>query len=113
MSTKSPPESQATRDAANLALRAFDGKLQKPWDESLQISPETADTPIGRALERMRQCWGCEQTYADRRRLRTAASGVRTALNTAYPPHSWHWTTTSSVAVISAVAIFVLYRIST
>lgn len=108
-----PPESLATMEAAKFALWAYDGRRPELWDLSFERSAETTDTPIGQALQKMRQCWGRDRTYADRRRLRAAAQAVRSALDAAYPPHSWHWTTTVSVAVVSAVTLFVLYRIST
>lgn len=109
---KTPPENLATIEAANFAVMAYDGRIPGLWDLSCERSAETADTPIGRALAKMRQCWGHERTYADRRRLRSAANGVRAALDAAHPPHSWHWTTTSSIAVVSAFVILALYRMT-
>lgn len=110
MRAKSPPESQATIEAAHFALQAFDGKCPELWDLSFDRSGTTADTPIGIALENLRRCWGHDRTYAERRRIRQAANTLRKTIDDAFPPHHLHWQTVTVLAVVSAVAIFVLYR---
>jgi hypothetical protein len=92
---------------------AFDSRNSDLWQLSLQRSDTTDPTPIGIALENLRQRWGHERTYAQRRELRSAAGNLRKALAVAFPPHRIPWQTTVTLAILSTLAIIALYRIST
>jgi len=77
MTGKDTADDRTTREAAEIALQAFDADSPRIWIRNWEICQKPANTPLGRLLTALRKAWWHGGTYKQREHVHVCVARLR------------------------------------